>query len=213
MISSFFLLTASAQEMGIDRKVLHDCTVTFNISVLDTTASYETIKTISKAVKVSHISGGNSRNDISYPLYKQSEIYKEGSDTVVVLKEINGMKYITYLDRRTTKAITVNSDGIRFSTTRDSKNILGYECIKTQAQFPDGNYAYVFYAPAIEPSNKDFELQLKKVPGFVLEYESFIDDNKTKVRYTATSLITSPVTKSMFEWPRSGYKVMPDIKN
>ncbi len=62
------MLTASAQEMGIDRKVLHDCTVTFDISVVDTSASNETVKAISKAVKISYISGGNSRNDIIHPL-------------------------------------------------------------------------------------------------------------------------------------------------
>lgn len=203
------MLTASAQEIGVDRKVLHDCTVTFDISVVDTSASNETVKAISKAVKISYISGNNSRNDIIHPLYKQSEIYKKGTDTVVVLKEISGNKYITYLDRRTMKPMIESFDGIRFNTTHGSKNILGYECIKAQAQFPDGNYAYVFYAPAIEPSNKDFELQFKKVPGFVLEYEGFIDDNKTKVRYTATSLDTSPVPKSKFDWPKSGYRVLP----
>ncbi len=210
IIASFFMLTVYAQEIGIDRKVLHDCTVTFDISVVDTSASYETVKAISKAVKISYISGNNSRNDMIHPLYKQSEIYKEGTDTVVVLKEISGNKYITYLDRRTTMKPMIDSfGGIQFITTRESKNILGYECIKAQAQFPDGNYAYVLYAPTIEPSNKDFELQFKKIPGFVLEYESFIDDNKTKVRYTPTSLDTSAVPKSKFDWPKSGYRVLP----
>jgi hypothetical protein len=77
-----------------------------------------------------------------------------------------------------------------------------------QAQFPNGSYFSVYYAPAIEPSNKDFEMQFKELPGFVLEYETFLEEEKTRVRYTATSLTQALLPAAMFDRPKSGYRVL-----
>lgn len=193
---------------GIDRKTIYDCKVTFDVSVIDTQANTKVRNEVSKTVKVSYVKGNKSRNDFISPGFLQTTIFSSQTDTVVVLKEVGNAKYLSYLDTMSLKGQNDKYDAIRFSTTTDSKNILGYECKKAQAQYPDGTYAFVYYAPAIEPSNKDFQKQFKELPGFVLEYEAFLEDGKTRVRYIATAMDLSPVPSSMFEWPKKGYKLL-----
>lgn len=202
------LLMKTSGAQNIDRKVISNCTVTFDVIVTDTTASQNEVDLVAKMTKRSYVKNNKSRNDFLTPSFKQTTIFRGNNDTVIVLKEVGAEKYISYVDTRKFGEKQDRFEGIKFSSTRESKNILGYECKMAQAQMPDGTFLNVYYAPSIVPSNKDFELQFKDIPGFVLEYEGFLDDRKTKVKFTATSFDTSLVPESMFDWPKDGYRLL-----
>lgn len=204
----FSILLNTAFSQNIDRKTVFECKVTFAVSVMDSFTTAKQAVDISKAVKISYVKGGKSRNDFISPGFRQTSIYTTSSDTIVILKQIGNEKYIRYLNSRLIKQKSDRYKGMIFITTHDSKNILNYECKKVQGQLADGTYCYVYYAAEIEPSNKEFEQQFKKLPGFVLEYEALLDDGKTRVRYTATSIDFSPVPASKFDWPQKGYRVL-----
>ncbi len=207
--SLFFFLACTAGVMAQDdRKTISNCRIVFDVMVLDSGASRNTVETLEKAVKTSYVRNNQSRNEFETPGFKQVSIFKTGQDTVVLLKEIGNTKYISYVDTNKFGKEKMNYDGIRFVTTRESKNILGYECRKAQAQLPDGTYLNVFYSPILQPTNKDFELQFKSVPGLVLEYESYLEDKKTLVKFIATHIDFNPQPAYLFDWPKAGYKLL-----
>ncbi len=66
----------------------------------------------------------------------------------------------------------------------------------------------MFYTPSIIPSNKDYEYQFKDLPGFVLEYEAESENGKWKAKYIAAKITFTPVASSVFDVPKSGYRVL-----
>ncbi|WP_207496783.1 hypothetical protein [Aridibaculum aurantiacum] len=208
IICSINLIANVCVAQSTNRQTISNCKVTFDVTVIDTTAPEEVVRSVGKAVKISNVKDRQSRNDVIATGYKQTAIFKERTDTIVVLKEVGREKYISYIDSRTFNRKIAGHEGIKFTTTTDSKNILGFECLLAQAQMPDGSYFNVNYAPAIEPSHKAFQQQFQELPGFVLEYEAYLEDRKTKVRYKATAIDRSIVPAALFDWPKSGYRII-----
>lgn len=198
-------ITNYTYSQPVDRKVLSDCKVTFNVIVTDTTASEAFINYAGKTTKTVYVKDGKSRYDLITPDYKEIAIFRDDTDTVILLREQGGRKYITYLNAAKFGQKQDWFEGVSFLSGRGSKNILGYECRQTQAQLPNGSFFEVYFAPAIVPSSKDFDMQYKEVPGFVLQYESYLKNRDKKVRFTATSIDVSPVSSSLFAWPKTGY--------
>ena len=121
IISLLFYAFTNAQ--GIDRKILHNCTITYDITVIDSSAPKSVVNAISKSKMKSYVKDDNSRNDFTGPGYKQTEIYRHNTDTVVVLKEMGNDKFISYIDTRKLNEDTTK--GVRFVTTKASKKNSG----------------------------------------------------------------------------------------
>lgn len=190
------LSIASAQTV----KTIGDCTVSYSVSGQDAT--------LKNTTKTFYLKGKLSRVDIENPAYTQTTIYDAGTGAAVILKELGGNKYLYNLSAE--QWVEKNKDfaGIDVNLQADTKNILGYECKKAVLTLKNGTVTTVYYATTIMPSVAENPFQFKGVPGFVLEYESEMGSGK-KITYTATKINFNPVAASLFEIPKTGYRIMP----
>lgn len=207
-IFNILVLLLSLTVWGQDQKVINDCTVTYDISIADAKADATLVTAMQGATKVVYLRSNKVRTDFITSSFLQTTLLDSKADTVVVLREFDNNKFISFLDKQKRLEQAKKFAGITFSNTTEKKVILGFQCIKTIATLSDGSTYNVYYAPSIIPSNNTFEMQFKDIPGFVLEYEAKTDDGKIKIKYTASKISLIPVPVVKFEVPQSGYRVL-----
>ncbi len=194
----FFLCSVASKAQS--PKIIGDCTVSFSVSSPDAS--------LNNTTKTFYLKGKMSRVDIESPTYKQSTIYDASTGNAAILKELGGNKYLYNFSAAQWAEKNKDFDGMQVSFKNETKTILGYECKKAVLTLKNGTETTVYYATTIKPSIAENPFQFKGIPGFVLEYESGISAGK-KISYTATKINFNPVAASLFEIPKTGYRVMP----
>jgi len=189
-------------------KKISDCTVVFDVTIQDSSADPQIIKSMSGATKVLYIKGSKSRNDLITPGFKQITLIDAKSDTAVILRELGNTKYLSYLYGNKRRDQNKKYAGIQFNDTGEKKTILGYDCKKVVGKLSDGSTYDIFYTTSITPSNTVYEYQFKDLPGLVLEYEGETMNGKKKIKYSATKITLLPVPAATFDLPKSGYRIL-----
>ncbi len=88
----------------------------------------------------------------------------------------------------------------------DTKNILGYDCVKASWDTPEGIEFAMYIAPDITASNKLIQgMQNIDLQGFPLEYE--MSAPQMKLTYTATG-IEQKIDPAVFQISDEGYQKM-----
>ncbi len=202
------LLLTIFSSFGQDQKVLNDCTVTYDVSVIDAKADPGVAAAMQGATKVVYIRSNKVRTDFITSTFNQTTLQDSKSDSTIILREFDKNKFISFLSGNKRKELGKKYEHIKFANSTDKKVILGYQCVKTIATLPDGSTYNIFYAPSIIAINNDFEAQFKDLPGFVLEYEAQTDDGKVRIKYTASKMTLIPVPIAKFDIPLNGYRVL-----
>lgn len=199
VISFFGLLLFMVLQVAAQQRTVAECTI--NYEVISDSAANQT-----KTHKTVYIKGNDCRTDIKTESFSQTTFYDKTSGNAVVLREFGNNKIMTKLNKKQWIDQNKNFDSATINLTGDTKNILGYECKKAVLQNKAGSTITVFFATAIIASVKEFEYQLKDVPGLVLEYET--EQNGKKIKYTATKISLSPVSINKFDVPTTGYRLL-----
>jgi GLPGLI family protein len=97
-------------------------------------------------------------------------------------------------------------EGVEISLRDEKKTIAGYECLLALVQLKDGTVFRVFYSPALQFQNSQYDSPFHDLPGFPLEFESTI--GKNIYRYIADQIDFASVPSSLFDIPKTGYKEM-----
>ncbi len=197
---SFVILLGSVVGYAQTPKIIGDCTVSYSVSSPDAS--------LNNTTKTFYLKGKMSRVDIESPTYTQSTIYDATTGSAVILKELGGNKYLYNLSVAQWAEKNKDFDDMQVIFQNETKTILGYECKKAVLTLKNGTSTIIYYATAIKPSLSENPFQFKGIPGFVLEYESEISTGK-KISYTATKINFNPAPASLFEIPKTGYRVMP----
>ncbi len=200
----FFLSTTCFWARAQEQKIVGDCTAVFSIS----SSEAATNTNLAGSTKTLFIKGKLTRVDMSGAAFMQSTFYDDATGSAVILKDLNGAKYMTKIDAQKWKEQNSRYEGIKITYTGETKTILGYECKRGSALLKDGGSFSFFYATAIIPSSSENPYQFKDIPGFVLEYEIIGADKNSKITYSATRINFNPVPASKFEIPTSGYRVL-----
>ena len=185
------------------QRVVAECTIDYNVI---TDSLNQSNNYLASAHKTVYIKGNDSRTDLVSSSFSQTVIYDKASGNAVVLREIGNNKLITKLNKSQwiEKNRKFESSSITFFS--DTKILLGYECKKASITLKNGAVTNVYYTTAFVPSVRDYEYNLREVPGVVLEYET--EEGNTKVKYIATKIDLSPVPSSKFNVPTSGYRIL-----
>jgi GLPGLI family protein len=168
----------------------------------------DTAESAQQASMVLYIKGQQSRLDFISPSYTQIKFFNGNTSSAVILQDLGATKVRRNIDSLKWSRLNAKYDSLNVSYSDETKTILGYECKKAIITLKDGSSYSLFYATGIIPSTRDYEFQFKKIPGFVLEYETVADGSNQKVKYIATKINLSPVQASKFEVPKSGYRVL-----
>ena len=197
-IFTLFGLISNAQQ-----RIVAECTINYSV-ITDTINTQNNF--LASATKTVYIKGNDARTDLISTSFSQTVLYDRSSGNAVVLREIGNNKLITKLTKNQWIEKNKKFDSAVVTFYSDTKIILGYECKKATITLKNGSITQVFYTTAFVPSVRDYEYNLKDVPGLVLEYES--EEGNTKVKYVATKIDLSPVPSSKFNVPTSGYRIL-----
>ncbi|MBS4043342.1 MAG: hypothetical protein KGZ59_05955 [Chitinophagaceae bacterium] len=185
------------------QRVVAECTISYDV-ITDTLNTQNNF--LESARKIVYIKGNDARTDLMSSSFSQTVLYDKASGNAVVLREIGNNKLITKLTKSQWIEKNKKFDSAVVTFFSDTRIILGYECKKATITLKNGSVTQVFYTTAFVPSVRDYEYNLKDIPGLVLEYES--EEGNAKVKYVATKIDLSPVPSSKFNVPTSGYRIL-----
>jgi GLPGLI family protein len=158
------------------------------------------------ATSTVYIKGAKSRTEMVSSLGTQATIIDGASNSITVLKEYGDQKYLIQLTPSEWKDANKKYEGVTFTTTSETKSILGYTCKKAVGKLSDGNAFTVWYTTELVPEDGDFQTAGKDLPGLAMQYETSMGN--LNVVYTASKISFAPVPVSKFDLPKTGYRIM-----
>ncbi len=198
---SFFSFSATAQ------KKFTEGTITYDIVINSGSDKPQNAEFLDGATNAVYIKGNKTRTEMVSALGTQSTIFDGTKNTVVILKEFGGQKYMINLRPEDWKDANRKNENIVFTIEEGAtKTISGYLCTKAIGKLADGTAFTVWYTTDLAPENKDFQYAYRNLPGLALEYETNM--GTLKVTYTVSKINFSPVPAAKFDIPKAGYRVM-----
>ena len=202
LISAF--LFSSAQKTISEGTLIYD----INIQPLKKDAA---ASSLSGATETIYLKGGLSRRDMMSNLGNEKTIHDSKTGNAVILKEYSGQKLMITLTKQNWDARNKKNDGVVFSPTTETKDILGYQCVKATATLKDGSAMIVYYTKDLNVINKEYSVLFKNLDGLPMQYE--FETKKLKFTYTITKIDLNSLQVAKFEFPKSGYRVMTYEEN
>src|SRR3954469_3929378 len=120
----FLLLLCTSLVFGQSAKVIGDCTITYTIQIANDAGN---------ATKTLYIKGNKTRSEIVSPSFTQTTIYDNKTGEAVILRELNGEKYLSKFNAAKWKEKNKKWDDLTVKLLNEGKTILGYPCKKASA--------------------------------------------------------------------------------
>lgn len=198
-----FSLFATAQKRMTEGSLVYD------IAIQTGTEKPQEAEFLNGATSSVYLKPGKSRTELSSSLGTQTTIIQHvgSKKEITILKEYGEPKYMIKLTAAEWAEANKNFEKVSFNfDPSTSKTIQGYEAKKAIGTLQDGTTFTVWYTPDIVLEGKDFQYGNRDLPGLALEYETNMGN--LKVTYTLSKISFAPVPASMFELPKSGFRVM-----
>ena len=192
--------------VAVAQKRLSEATISYDIVINTGSAKPSTADFFDGATSTVYIKGAKSRTEMVSSLGTQSTIIDPQRGSIVVLKEYGDQKYLIQMTEANWQDANRRNSGVTFTTTDETKTILGYKCTRAEGKLPDGTSFTVWYTTELVPENKDFQYANRSLPGLAMQYES--DMGNMKVTYTVSKISFAPIPAAKFDIPRSGYRVL-----
>jgi len=163
---------------------------------------------IKSASKTLLVRGGMSKSTMVFNGFSQSIIYNQNGNKAYVLYHLNDQDYMSVLSKQQWENQYGKYRDMKVDfDKKDSKKILGYNCIKAIATLKDGATINMYYTPELKTTVGDNPYEFKLIPGLILEYEAQVM-HKYKITFTATKISFNPVPAADFIIPKEGYRLL-----
>lgn len=196
----FFAFSSDAQ------KVMTEGVLVYNMSVETGTSQPNMADMLDGATTTIYLKGDKSRSELVSSLGREATIYDASTGTGVILKDYSGQKLMITLTAQNWTENNKKYEGITFENTGETTKIAGYNCKKAIAKLQNGTSFTVYYTSEVSVTNKSYDAQFKTLPGLPVQYE--MQSGKMMLKFTLASISYNPVPASMFEIPKSGYRVL-----
>ncbi|MBD0294536.1 MAG: DUF4412 domain-containing protein [Flavisolibacter sp.] len=196
----FITTTVTAQ------KRLTEGTISYDIVINTGTDKLTPPDFFDGATRTVYIKGSKSRVEMVNTLGKQSTIIDAAKNSFIVLKEYGEQRFMIQMTPANWQDANKRYENVTFTYSDDTKTILGYKCNKAIGKLEDGTTFTVWYTTDLVPENKEFQYGNRSLPGLAMEYESSLGN--LKVTYTVSKISFNPVPASIFDLPKSGYRIM-----
>jgi GLPGLI family protein len=207
---AFMTILISAFLFSNAQKTISEGTLVYDIDIQPLKKDAAT-SSLSGATETIYLKGGLSRRDMVSNLGNEKTIHDSKTGNAVILKEYSGQKLMITLTKQNWDARNSKNDGVVFSPTTETKEILGYQCSKATATLKDGSTMTVYYTKDLNVINKDYNALFKNLDGLAMQYE--METKKLKFTYTITKIDLNSLQVAKFEFPKSGYRVMTYEEN
>lgn len=188
------------------QKILTEGTLVYNMSVETGSNQPKMADMLDGATTTVYLKGDKSRSELVSSLGREATIYDASTGTGVILKDYSGQKLMITLSAQNWAENNRKYEGISFENTSETEKIAGYDCKKAIAKLKNGTTFTVYYTTDLNVANKSYDAQFKTLPGLPVQYE--MQSGKMMLKFTLASVSYDPVPTSMFDIPKSGYRVM-----
>ena len=188
------------------QKTMSEGVLVYNMSVETGTSQPNMADMLDGATTTIYLKGDKSRSELVSSLGREATIYDGATGTGVILKDYSGQKLMITLTAQNWTENNKKYEGITFENTGETAKIAGYNCKKAIAKLQNGTSFTVYYTTEVNVANKSYDAQFKTLQGLPVQYE--MQSGKMMLKFTLASISTNSVPTSMFEIPKSGYRVM-----
>ncbi len=202
--SIFFIGSAQAQ------KKLTEGTVTYGIAIINSGGG-AVPGGLNGAEFTLSLRGDMSRTEMTSSLGSEVNVYREKDAAGYILKNYSGQKLMISLDKKDWSDKNEFNSSLKFKTEGGTSIIAGYSCNKAVATGGNGKEFTVYYTSAVTLDNKTYNNAFTQLKGLPVQYE-LKSGNLTFV-YTLKGISYDPVSASLFEEPKAGYRVMTYEEN
>jgi len=192
------------------QKTISEGTLTYDINIQSSNKD-ATSSALNGATETIYLKGGLSRKDMVSSLGNEKTIHDSKTGNAVILKEYSGQKLMITLTKQNWDARNSKNAGVVFTTLSETKDILGYKCVKATAQLKDGSTMTLYYTKDLNVINKEYNALFKNLDGLPMQYE--LESKKMKFTYTISKIDLNSLPVARFEFPKSGYRVMTYEEN
>ncbi|MBZ5855654.1 hypothetical protein [Flavihumibacter profundi] len=197
------LFAFSAMAVTAQKKV-SDITIVYDAVINTGSAEPKMADAFDGATTTVFLKGGLSRSEMVSAVASFTTIHDSRSGSAVVLQEFGGQKLLIRMTPDDWKDKNRKYEGIKFTTTNETKILAGYSCKKAVAQLKDGSSFTVYFTEDIIPENNDYNSQFTNLKGLPLEYE--LKQGNLNIRYVVAQVNLNPVPVSKFDIPKTGYR-------
>lgn len=196
----FFTFSSFAQ------KTLTEGVIVYNMSVETGSNQPKMADMLDGATTTIYLKGDKSRSELVSSLGREATIHDASDGTGVILKDYSGQKLMITLTAQNWTENNQKYEGITFENTGETAKIAGYNCKKAIAKLKNGTSFTVYYTTEVNVANKSYDAQFKTLPGLPVQYE--MQSGKMMLKFTLASISYNSVPATMFEIPKSGYRVL-----
>ena len=188
------------------QKAMSEGVLVYNMSVETGTSQPNMADMLDGATTTIYLKGDKSRSELISSLGREATIHDASTGTGVILKDYSGQKLMITLTAQNWTENNKKYEGITFENTGETAKIAGYNCKKAIAKLQNGTSFTVYYTTEVSVANKTYDAQFKTLDGLPVQYE--MQSGKMMLKFTLASISYNSVPASMFEIPKSGYRVL-----
>ncbi len=195
---------------GFAQRQLNEGVLTYGISITGSKAGVPAAGLNGATTKV-YLKPGASRTDMTSSLGMESTVYNTRTGTGFILKEYSGQKLMITLNRENWNDKNAWNDQLKFTIESGTSTIAGYSCKKAVAQGTDGKQYTVYYTGDVALANSSYNNSFAQLPGLPVKYE--VQSGDLTFVYTLQNVSFDPVSASIFDAPKSGFRTMTYEEN
>jgi len=199
------LIAFSALE-GFAQKIYPEGKVSYKIEATKGKQGASAEAWVKNTSYVMIIKGAQTRTELKTDAGSTVTIHDSKLKSGALMSEYGNQKILVRLTASDITDRNKKYEEMNVELQGEKKIIAGYECQLALVKLKDGTVFRVFYSPALQFQNSQYDSPFHALPGFPLEYESTI--GKNIYRYIAEQVDFTSVPSSLFDIPKTGYKEM-----
>ena len=128
-----------------------------------------------------------------------------------ILKEYSGQKLMITMNAANWADKNKLYDNLNFQVSNDLVTIGDYQCKKAVASLPDGKTFTVYFNPALNMVNKNYNNAFPQLPGLPVQFE--LQSGDLSFKYSLKKISYESVSNAKFAAPKSGFRIMTYEEN
>ncbi len=212
LIFSFFSLLILGSSFNADaQRKFEEGTLVYSIEISSPNPSPALAASLKNATLTLSLKADKSRAEMNSALGKEVNVYSSKLGKGFILKEYSGQKLMITATRANWAQKNKKNGDIKFAIGEGTTSIEGISCKKATGTLSDGKTIVVYFDPATQIVNEEYNNAFPQLPGMPVQYE--VNSGNLTFRYSLKSINSNQVSASMFEAPTSGYRVMTFEEN
>jgi hypothetical protein len=204
----FFGVIVLSMNVHAQRQV-NDATLHYKISVKSSEKS--NLSAMNGATMKVYVKATQSLSIMESSLGSESNVFDNKAGNGFILKSYSGQQLMITMTKANWQQKNKVHASLKFTTVDTDEKFGAYTLKKATSSLPGGRTYTVFFTPDLVLNNKDYNNAFPQLAGIPVRYEVVSGD--IVFTYTLEKIDTDPVSSSMFEAPKSGFRKMTYEEN